>query len=198
MTTPNPEELMQIPKLPEAELPALVARRAELRGERQKIEDELARIQTDAWNERQTNDDPLDAAAERLASGEIESASRGALPEHADVLRSRLDLVTRAEFKVREKITELRDTHNSRVARAFRSAHRQAAERIHKALIELVAANEAEELLRSKVPGGKLSPAFFPNVGKFGPHGGSAEYWRAWARRQGLIDGSDDFPMAAE
>ncbi len=99
---------------------------------------------------------------------------------------------------MRQKIAELHDTHNDRVARAFRPAHRQAAERIHKALIELVAANESEEQLRSKVPGGKLSPASFPNVGKFGPHGGSAEYWRAWARRQGLIDEGDDFPMAAE
>ena len=113
-------------------------------------------------------------------------------------MRSRLELLTRAEFKVREKITELRDTYNSRVARAFRPAHRQAAQRIHQALIELVAANESEERLRSKVPGGKLSPASFPNIGGFGPHGGAAEYWRAWARRQGLIYEGDDFPMAAE
>ncbi len=191
---------MKTPELPERppELPELEARRAKFITERKGIVRELERLLADAWEQRQSGDDALDRAAEELASGKIKSASRDAVPERAETLRSRLDLVERAEFKVRQKIAELHDTHNDRVARAFRPAHRQAAERIHKALSELVAANQAEEQLRAKVPGGKLHPAGFPNVGGFGPHGGAAEYWRAWARRQGLIDEGDDFPMAAE
>ena len=138
-----------------------MARLAELRGERQKIEDELTRLQTDAWDKRQSDGDALDRAAERLASGEVESASREALPEQAEILRSRLDLVTRAEFKVRQKIHELNDTHNVKVARAFRPAHRQAVRRIAKALIELVRANEADSIFAHRCPAsGSARPTF--------------------------------------
>ena len=191
---------MKLPALPQRppELADLETRHAKIHGEREIVETELRQLQDDAWQRSDPDVDVLDLAAERLANGMDNTGGRAVLPEQVEVMQSRLDLLQRAEFKLRQKISELRDTHNGRVARAFRPAHRQAAERIHKALIELVAANEAEEQLRSEVLGGKLSPASFPNVGGFGPHGGAAEHWRAWARRQGLIDEGDDFPMAAE
>ncbi len=86
---------MKTPELPERppELPELEARRAKFITERKGIVRELERLLADAWEQRQSGDDALDRAAEELASGKIKSASRDAVPERAETLRGRLDLV---------------------------------------------------------------------------------------------------------
>ncbi len=193
------EKTPALPPTP-PELADLESRHTKIRGERVEVEAALRQFQDDAWRKSRADIDVLDLAASRLADGLTDAAGRAVLPEQAEVMRSRLDLLQRAEFKMRAKLHELRDLHHTRVARAYRPAHRAAVAGIHKALVALVAANIAEEELRARVPGGKLRPANFPNCGRFGTNGGPAEFWRAWARREGLIDKDDDqvdWPAAA-
>ena len=121
---------MKISKLPERppELIELEGRRAVIRGQRQEVETELARINDEAWEKTQIDVDPLDAVAEKLASGEIETASRDALPEEIEVLRSRLDLLQRAEQKVAQRVAEQRERHNRNIAGAYRPEHNNVAQ----------------------------------------------------------------------
>ncbi len=195
------EKTLSLPPKP-PELTELETRRAFIRGQRQEVEAELERLQAEAWNESESGVDPLDpldAVAERLAAGEIESASRDALPEEIEVLRSRLDLLQRAEQKVAQRIAEQRERHNRNVAGAYRPEHKKAAQRIAAALRELVSANAAEELLRDRAPGGQLPPMSFPNVGQLGAAGGPAKFWMEHAARHGyLADAPEaDWPAAA-
>ncbi len=195
----TPEERMKILKLP-ARPPELIAiedRRAALRAERQEVEAELARLTDEAWNASQPNVDPLDAAAERLAAGEIETASRDALPEEVEILRSRLDLLQRAETKLANRVAEQRERHNRAVAGIHRPEHKKAAHRIARALRELVSANAEEELLRDRAPGGQLPAMNFPGIGSLGAAGGAAKFWFDHARRHGYLDEDESILPAA-
>lgn len=190
---------MKLPEMPArpAELPVLEARLAELGAERQEVQDKLRRISIEAWEKTQLDIDPLDRAAELLASGAAEATSRTIAPEQAGVLRSRLELLQAAECKVRQKFHEMRDLHNVRVARAFRPMHRKAVKRIAVALAELVAANIAEGELCDRVPGRQLRSASFPNCGRFGPHGDPCQIWRNYVKREGLLDDDDPAKFSA-
>ena len=184
-----------IPTVPErpAELAALEERCAGFHDERLDLEAELTKLQTAAWNEGQMNVVALDMAASRLAAGEDVPALRD-----VEEIRKRLELVSTAERQVRAKIAELRDQHNERTARAFRPAHRQAVARIAKALVELAAANRAEQDLRAAVPGIRLRPADYPGVGRFGPQGDPCQTWKNYVLNAGLLDADDGWPLAAE
>ena len=184
-----------IPTVPErpAELAALEERCAGFHDERLALQAELNELQTVAWNAAQMDVVALDIAASRLAAGEDVSALRD-----AEALGQRLELVSTAERQVRAKIAELRDQHNERAARAFRPAHRQAVARIAKALVELAAANRAEQDLRASVPGIRLRPADYPGVGRFGPQGDPCQVWKNYVLNAGLLGEGDDFPLAAE
>ncbi len=192
------EKMPALPPKP-PELILIEARRAKIRGQRQEVQDDLARLQDEAWNASQPNVDPLDAAAELLATGEIETASREAVPEEVEILRSRLDLLQRAETKLANRVADARASHNRSVAGAYRPEHRKAAQRIACALRELVSANAEEELLRDRAPGGQLPPMNFPNVGALGAAGGPAKYWMEHARRHGYLVDEDEanWPAAA-
>lgn len=183
-----------------AELIALESRRAVIRGQRQEVEAELERLQAEAWNKSESDADPLDLAAEKLVSGEIEIASRDALPEEVEILRPRRDLLQLAEAKLANRVAAGRAAHNRSVAGAYRPAHRKAAQRIARALRELVDANRAEEALRDRAPGGTLPPMDFPGVGQLNAIGGPAKFWMEHAARHGYLDEGDPearFPAAA-
>ena len=193
----------KIPALPSkpAELIELEARRAVIRGQRQEVETELARLTDEAWEKTQLDVDPLDLAAEKIASGEIETASRDALPEEVEILRSRLDLLQRAETKLANRAAEQRERHNRAAAGAYRPDHKKAAQRIACALRKLVSANAEERLLRARAPGGQLPPMDFPGIGLLGAAGGPAKYWFEHAARHGYTiddeDGEAGLPTAA-
>ena len=182
--------MQKTPVLPQksAELVDLETRRATIRAERLEVETELALIEEQAWQESRPDVDPIDAAAERLASGEAEATSRTVAPEQIEVMRSRRDLLRRAETKVASRVAEGRARHNRSVAGAHRPEHRKAAQRIASALAELVSANAEEERLRDRAPGGALPAMNFPNIGQLGAAGGPAKYWMEHARRHGYLD----------
>ena len=189
----------KIPALPSkpAELIELEARRAVIRGQRQEVETELARLTDEAWEKTQLDVDPLDLAAEKLASGEIAVATREAVPEEVEILRSRLDLLQRAETKLANRVAEQRERHNRAAAGAHRPDHKKAAQRIARALCELVDANREEERLRDRAPGGQFPPMNFPGIGQLGAAGGPAKYWFAHARRHGYLDEDESILPAA-
>ncbi len=181
-----------------AELIELEDRRAVIRGQRQEVETELRRINDEAWEKTQLDVDPLDLAAEKIASGEIETASRDALPEEVEILRSRLDLLQRAETKLANRVANGRAAHNREVAAAHRPGHRKAAQRIAAALRELVDANKAEQELRDRAPGGQLVAMDFPGIGQLGAAGGPAKFWMEHAQRHGYLDDDEaSLPAAA-
>ncbi len=184
-----------IPSVPErpAELAALEERCAVLHDERLELEAELAKLQTASWNEGQMNVVALDMAASRLAAGEDVPALRD-----VEEIRKRLELVSTAERQIGVKIAELHDRHAERTARAFRPAHKQAVARIAKALVELVAANRAEEDLRASAPGIRLRPANYPGIGRFGPQSDPCQTWKTYVLNAGLLDADDGWPVAAE
>ena len=191
--------MQNMPALPPkpAGLIALESRRAVIRGQRQEVEAELERLQAEAWPESESDVDPLDpldAVAERLAAGELESASRDALPEEIEVLRSRFDLLQRAEQKVVQRIAEQRERHNRNIASALRPQHRKAVRRIRAALLELEAANAEEVAVRARVPGVPLQAMTFPNLGSSGAAGGPLRYWLEFAKRLGFL--AEDEPEA--
>ena len=190
---------MKILKLP-ARPPELIAiedRRAAIRAERQEVETELARLVAETWNE--TEVDPIDAAAERLAGGEAEATSRTVAPEQVEVMRSRRDLLRRAEAKVANRVANGRAAHNRNIAGAYRPEHRKAAQRIARALRDLADANRAEHELRDRAPGGTLPPMDFPGIGQLGPVGGPAKFWMEHAARHGYLNEEDEanWPAAA-
>lgn len=191
------------PALPSrpAELVETESRRAAIRREREEVEAELRRIQDEAWQGSQENIDPIDVAAARLANGEAEATSRTVMPEHMDFLRSRLEILRRAEVKVSQRLAKLQERHNRNIAAAYRPMHKKAAQRIARALVELVAANVEEERVRGLAPGATLPAMNFPNAGKFGPVGGPAQYWREHAKRYGYWPDEGEaearFPAAA-
>ena len=191
---------MKLSKLPARppELIEIEARRAAIRAERQVVEAELAHLEAEAWNETQASVDPIDAAAERLAGGEAEATSRTVAPEQVEVMRSRRDLLRRAEAKVAARVAEGRERHNRAVAGVHRPGHQEAAARIARALRELVDANRAEQELRDRAPGGQLPPMDFPGIGQLGAAGGPAKYWMEHAKRHGYLDEDEArFPAAA-
>ncbi len=193
------EKTLSLPPKP-PELIELEVRRAAIRTERQEVQGDLARLQDEAWSESQRDVDPLDLAAEKLASGETEIASREAVPEEIEILRSRLDLIQRAEFKVKQRVAEQCEHHNRNIAAVYRPEHRKAAQRIARALRELVDANREEERLRDRAPGGTLPAMNFPGIGQLGAAGGPAKFWFEHAKRHGYL-GEDEpevrFPAAA-
>ena len=192
------EKIRALPSKPE-ELTALETRRAQIRSQRQEVQDDLARLQDETWSESQHEVDPLDLAAEKLASGATATASREAVPEEVEILRSRLDLLQRAEFKVTQRVADGRAAHNRSFAVAYRPPHKKAAQRIARALRELVDANREEERLRDRAPGGTLPAMNFPGVGQLGAVGGPAKYWMEHAARHGYLADEDeaDWPAAA-
>ncbi len=188
---------MKILKLP-ARPPELIAiedRRAAIRAERQEVETELARLVAEAWNESEV--DPIDAAAERLAGGEAEATSRTVAPEQVEVMRSRLDLLRRAETKVASRVAEGRARHNRAVSGAYRPGHQEAVQRIAHALRELVDANKDEQEFRDRAPGGQLVAMDFPGIGQLGAAGGPAKFWFDHARRHGYLDEDESILPAA-
>lgn len=183
------------------ELVETESRRAKIRREREAVEDELRRLNAKAWDESQANVDPLDAAAELLAAGEADANSRTVMPENLDFLRSRLEILRRAEGKLAQRVAKLHERHNRSIASALRPEHKKVTQRIARALVELVAANAEEERVRGRAPGATLPAMNFPNAGRFGCAGGPAQYWREHAKRHGyLVDEGDPearFPAAA-
>ena len=107
------EKMPALPPKP-PELIEIEDRRAAIRAERQVVEAELAHLETEAWDETQASVDPIDAAAERLAGGEADATSRTVAPEQIEVMRSRRDLLRRAEAKVAARVADGRAAHNRR------------------------------------------------------------------------------------
>ena len=64
-------------------------RRAEIRQERQEIDAELAKAEDDLRRKAMRNGEDLEAAVEKLLSGEFTTKSEGAVPEQVEILRSR-------------------------------------------------------------------------------------------------------------
>lgn len=196
------KELPVLPQRP-SELAELEPRRAAIREEWQGIEAEFQRARDQAWQTSQGVDNEsvstLDAAAERLASGAAEPTALSIVPEQTLEKRKRADLLMVADRKLTEKIQEIHARHHRSIAKALRPAHKEAAHRIARALVDLVAANAEEEMLRARAPGGTLPAMTFPNAGKFGPVGGPAQYWRDYAKRHGYWpeDGPAQFSAAA-
>ena len=184
---------LKLPARP-PELIEIEDRRAAIRAERQAVETELARLVAEAWNE--TEVDPIDAAAERLAGGEADS--RTVAPEQVEVMRSRLDLLRRAETKVASRVAEGRARHNRAVSGAYRPGHQEAVQRIAHALRELVDANKDEQEFRDRAPGGQLVAMDFPGIGQLGAAGGAAKFWMEHAQRHGYLDEDEStLPAAA-
>ncbi len=126
--------------------------------------------------------------------------SQSVVPQQLEILRSRHDLLRRAESKLTQRIAGLRESHNNQIARALRPVHRALTRKIHEALVALVDANIADEELRASVPGIQLRLATFPNVGRFGPRGDPCQVWKNYAIREGLIDENEPestWPAAA-
>ena len=182
---------IEIPPLPErpAELIELAARRTQLGHDRKAIAAELAQIEEKQRQEANLDDDARDAVAERLAAGEIEATGQGVVPEQIEILRSRLDLVRRAEAKVVNRVAEGNARHNRALAGALRPQHRKAVQRVYLALLELEAANAEEAAVRNAIPGAPLQFCGFPQIGRRGPNGsGPLKYWIEFARRHGMLD----------
>lgn len=193
------EKTPALPAKP-TQLVDLETRRAAIRTERQEVETELARIEEKVWQESQTDGDALDQAAERLATGGTEVTSQTVVPEQIEIMRSRRDLLRLAEQKVAARLANGRSAHNRNVAGAYRPEHKKVAQRIARALRELVDANRAEQELRDRAPGGTLPPMDFPNIGQLGAVGGSAKFWMQHAGRHGYLnedDGETEWPAAA-
>ncbi len=191
------EKMPALPPKPD-ELIALETRRAKLRAERQQVETELRQIQDDAWVKTQLEVDPIDQAAELLATGAIETASREAVPEEVGILQSRRDLLQRAEAKVATRIAEHSDRHNRNIAGAYRPGHQKAAQRIARALRELVDANRVEQEIRDRAPNATLAPMDYPGIGVLGAAGGAAKYWFEHAKRHGYLEEAEaGWPAAA-
>lgn len=191
----------EMPPLPEhpVELIELSERRAQLGRDRKAIETELRQIEEKQWNEANADDDAREAVAERLAAGEIEATAQGVVPEHLEILRSRLDLVRRAENKLANRLVEGSARHNRAIAKALRPQHRVAVQRIHAALLELEAANAEEVAVRCAVPGAPLESFTFPGIGIRGPGcRGQLSYWIGYARRLGMLAEDDAQVTAAE
>ena len=187
-------------KLPErsAELIELETRYAQLRQDRQAVESELRQLEEERWQEQNRDDDARDVIAERIALGEVKATAQGVVPEQIEILHSRHDLIQRAERKVAVRVAEQSERHNRSIAAAFRPEHKQAARRIARALRELVNANDAEQTVRGRAPGGTLPAMNFPGVGSLGAAGGSAKFWMTWAERHGYLDEDEArFPAAA-
>ncbi len=174
-----------LPKSPH-ELAELTARAAEIHSERQAVEAEIHQIQDATWQSQHCNNDDLDRAAERVATGETAAAASKA-PERLDALRSRLDVLRRATSKVQLLIAEERARHHRAIAKALRPAHKAATQRIAAALAELVDANAAEAQIRAQAPGGTLAAMAFIHVGTFGPGGGAAAHWKTCVRQHGYL-----------
>ncbi len=189
---------MNIPQLPErpSELGELESRRKMIRQERQEVENELQSAEEDLRRKSHRNGEDLEAAAERLAAGV--AASRDDLPEQAEIARGRLAVLRRAEQKLAGQIAEGRGRHSRQVAAVLRPAHMEVTQQIAKALIALVTANEVEEQLRAAHPGIPLEPMSFPNTGKLGPGGGSAQIWLDYVRNRGYLgdDNEPEWPAA--
>ncbi len=190
-----------LPALPSkpADLIEVEARCRSIRAERQAVETELQRIQDERWRAAQ-GDENLDLAAEAMAAGETDAMSRNMTPERISELRSRLEILIRADSKVSRRAAELRDRHTRNIAAAWRPMHKKAAHRIARALVELAAANAEEERVRARAPGATLPPMSFPNIGRFGAAGGAAQYWKEHAKRYNYWPDEDEdqaLPAAA-
>lgn len=193
----EPHAGFEMPPMPErpALLTEMAARRAKLGNDRMAIETELAQLQEKQWRETNLDDDARDAAAEALAAGEVESAAQGVVPEHLEVLRSRLDLVRRAENKLVHRLAKGNASHNRALASALRPQHRAAVRRIHAAVLELAAANAEEAQVRSAIPGVPLESFSFPGVGTRGPNGGGQlHHWIGYVKRFNMLAEADAQP----
>ncbi len=192
----------QLPALPTkpSGLIELEARRAQLRQDREAVEAELSRLEDKHWRETNLDDDARDAVAEQLAAGEIEATGQGVVPEQLDILRSRFDLIQRAEAKVAVRAAEQRERHNRATAAAWRPQHKEAARRIARALRELIDANRAEHEIQNRAPSGQLTAMDFPGIGQLGAAGGPAKFWFEHASRHGYLEEDEpesQFPAAA-
>ena len=195
-----PQNVIKLPPSPERppELDGLLARRAELRDERHGIGRDLAQLEARLSDESQSDEDMLDRAAERLATGEADVTSQSVLPEQVQTKRARLDLVIRADQKLTRRIADLNAAHNRQTARTLRPQHRAAAQRIHRALLELESANAAEQAVRSAIPGAPMDRCDFPNLGDRKPGVSSPiNQWISYATRLGFLDEDERFPAAA-
>lgn len=190
---------VEIPARP-AELIEIEGRRAAIRREAQAVKTELQRLQDKQWNSTH-GDENLDRAAEAMAAGETDATSRDMTPERIEELRSRLNIIERANEKLTLRVAREREKYHRSIASVLRPEHKKVTQRIARALAELVNANAEEEMLRAKAPGNHLPPMNFPNTGKFGPGGGPAAYWRAYAKRLGYLLDEDEpeatWPAAA-
>lgn len=193
--------MQKLPELPSrpAELIELEGRLSAIRGQRREVEQELRRIEDELWSAKQSGDENLDFAAEQMVAGEMEPTARSVAPKRIAELRDRLEILIRADRKATERTAEQRARHNRNIAAAWRPQHKQAAQRIARALRELVSANEQEERVRDKAPGGHLPPMNFPSLGQLGAAGGSAKFWMEHAARHGYLADEDEdvFPAAA-
>ena len=193
---------MNIPALPHrpAELVEIEGRRAQLRQDREAVETELRALEAKLWRETTLDDDAREAVAEALAAGEIEATGQGVVPEQLEILRSRLDLIQRADRKVAVRLADQRERYNRSIAGAWRPQHREVTQRIARALRELADANRVEQEIRSRAPNGQLPPMDFPGIGQLGASGGPAKFWFQHASRHGYLAEQDDaqlLPAAA-
>jgi hypothetical protein len=196
----SPQNVIKLPPSPgrPPELDGLLARRAEFRDERHVIERDLAQLQARLSDESQSDEDTMDRAATRLAEGEVDVTSQSVLPEQIQTKRARLDLVIRADQKLSRRIADLNAAHNRQTARTLRPQHRAAVQRIHRALLELEAANIAEQEVRTAIPGAPMDRCNFPNIGTRSPGTNTPIIqWITHARRLGFLNEDEQFPAAA-
>ena len=186
---------IELPERP-PELSELESRRAVIRQERRTVEDELRPIEEKIARKQYLNGGDLEETAKKMAAGEIEAAARDHLPEQAEVLRERLNVLCRAEQMAGSKVADARQRYNKAIARSLRPQHRAAVQRIHKALLELELANSEEMAVRATCPGAPIQAFSFPNLGTRGPGGGPLNFWIAAARRAGLLDEDGDLEEA--
>ena len=187
---------MSLPAIPEKHEALVEAEHQfhSIRAQRREVEAELRRVETQLSRLRLRDEAELDEIAERLAEGAIDRVADVDLQQR-DVLRGRLELLSRADQKAAQRLTRERERHNNRIVAAFRPSHRAATQRIAAAVRELVAANEAEAEIRHQCPVALVAMGF-PNVGGLTVNNaGPAKYWMEYAERLGFFDADEPEPV---
>ncbi len=193
---------MNAPELPArpAELAEIESRHRAIRTERLEVEAEIRGIQDATWLRQNRAGADVDAAVERLVAGESDPVPGLFVPERLPALQSRLGLLRAADSKLAGRVAEQRERHSRQIAKTLRPLHRRAVQRVHRALLELEAANSQEQAVRARIPGVPMTACDFPNVGRRGPGGGALDFWVKFARRQGFLEEDEpeaDLPAAA-
>jgi hypothetical protein len=184
------EVIKDLPAPPDrsAELIELEKRYGGLSAQRSALEIKLRGVETHMARWVMADEAETDKLAEQLASGEIDRISLENLPAQAAQLRVELNVIRRSEAKLWPILVRHRERHNNLIVKTYRPLHKQAVQRIARALQALIAANKAELELRKAVPVPLLAMAF-PNVGGSTVNEpGSAKLWLDFAKARGFFE----------